>query len=628
MMDEEVHEDVYEEEHEEDHEEENEEEQEEEHEEEESIEKKLMSRRRSTVAQSLSVKDERIATVKKVAAILQKPEDSRTREECDLIASCTDIVKEVNRRQRKRDRVKARMEEVEDPPEILEEKCIRLAAAISQAKSLAVYTGAGISTAASIPDYRGTNGVWTRMQQGKDIGNHDLSQAEPTLTHMALYALYKAGILKHVVSQNCDGLHLRSGIPRTLLSEVHGNMYVEVCRECKPAREYWRLFDVTEKTARYAHATGRACHKCGSALQDSIVHFGEKGSLAWPINWSGASKAANQADVILCLGSSLKVLKKYPWLWQMDKRVSKRPQLYIVNLQWTPKDDIATLKISGKCDKIMKIVMSQLGINIPIYERHKDPIFHHAIKLKTCELATTTQPCLEAPPTPESKLEQTDDVEVMKTEEHSVCDDNQDEPEVSEEILPSKQHDNGFDVEINSGSESSIREENRTPALSEDTGENCVPTEEMMENDGTSEADTEEDCKPQIMYHEPITAYPAPFFTALPFLSMGLPFPPLLVYPQLTPIFYFAPILPVPTDAIEAKEDCSIKPKPACTFCMDHEGSLTCLYYQRCTESTSDSTAVSEVQDKVTDENLPGLVTAKNPGWFGKGYRKGMKRKR
>ncbi|CAK9803445.1 NAD-dependent protein deacetylase sirtuin-7 [Anthophora quadrimaculata] len=478
---------------------------------------KFLSRRRSAALKAFKVKDERVATFKKVAAILQKSETDRTAEETGILVSCSDVVKEVNLRQEKRHRVKARLKEIEDAPEILEEKCMRLAAAISRATSLAVYTGAGISTAASIPDYRGTNGVWTRLQQGKDIGNHDLSQAEPTLTHMALYALYKARVLKHIVSQNCDGLHLRSGIPRTLLSEVHGNM-------------------------------------CNSVLQDSIVHFGERGNLPWPINWNGATRAAKQADVILCLGSSLKVLKKYPWLWQMDRPIHKRPSLYIINLQWTPKDENAVLKINGKCDEVMRKVMAHLGLEIPQYNRAKDPIFFHAVRLKNNEQYSTSQPCLEEPS------------DIAHIELNQIND--------------------------------NFHEDISTQAKEKD----CVSSRKVSES---------------------ISAYSAPFFTALPFLSMGLPFPPMYMCPQLTPLFYY-PFVQVPNMTLDIP-----KPNPTCTFCMENEGSLTCLYYQRDTENSSLGTESKQIKDtKALVIHADPPLAPKNPGWFGKGYRKGMKKKR
>lgn len=101
-----------------------------------------------------------------------------------------------------------------DPDAKVDQVASQLATLIKNAKHFIVYTGAGVSTSAGIPDFRGPEGAWTKRAQGKELhfdGNKTL-QAVPTATHMALVALQEQGLLKYLVSQNCDGLHRRSGI--------------------------------------------------------------------------------------------------------------------------------------------------------------------------------------------------------------------------------------------------------------------------------------------------------------------------------------------------------------------------------------------------------------------------------
>ncbi|XP_028415928.1 NAD-dependent protein deacetylase sirtuin-7-like [Dendronephthya gigantea] len=348
--------------------------------------------RKCTVKRGSSlVNDELQARLKQIKSILQKGTDECSQEELNILRESPEMVQEIERRAIKQANAKARKIEVCDSPEELVAKATQLANAIKEANFVVVYTGAGVSTAASIPDYRGPNGIWTKLSKGESIKNcTNLSDAEPTLTHMSILKLYQERHVKHVVSQNCDGLHLRSGLPSEALSEVHGNMYIEVCTECEPERAYVRTFDVTEKTALRRHNTGRMCHICGGKLRDTIVHFGEKGCLEWPLNWQGAIDAGKATDCIVCLGSSLKVLKRYNSLWGMTRTKARRPQLYIVNLQWTPKDTSATLKINGRCDDIMQLVMAKLGLDIPGYKRKHDPLFRLSTPLREHELCTKT----------------------------------------------------------------------------------------------------------------------------------------------------------------------------------------------------------------------------------------------
>ncbi|XAR68250.1 hypothetical protein NMG60_11003319 [Bertholletia excelsa] len=254
------------------------------------------------------------------------------------------------------------MSEIFDSPQVLKRKIERLALMIQKSKHLVAFTGAGISTSCGIPDFRGPKGVWTLQREGKGVPEASLPfhRAMPSLTHMALVELEKAGILKFVISQNVDSLHLRSGIPRDKLAELHGNSFREVCPKC--GVEYLRDFELETIGMK---ETSRCCSdvKCGAKLKDTVLDWEDE---LPPKDLNAAEKHCRMADLVLCLGTSLQIT---PACNLPLRSLRGRGKVVIVNLQKTPKDKKASLVIHGFVDKVIAGVMHYLNLQIPPYVR-------------------------------------------------------------------------------------------------------------------------------------------------------------------------------------------------------------------------------------------------------------------
>ncbi|XP_037680125.1 NAD-dependent protein deacetylase sirtuin-6 isoform X5 [Choloepus didactylus] len=175
------------------------------------------------------------------------------------------------------DKGKCGLPEIFDPPEELERKVWELAQLLWRSSNVVFHTGAGVSTASGIPDFRGPHGVWTMEERGlAPKFDTTFENARPTRTHMALVQLERVGLLRFLVSQNVDGLHMRSGFPRDKLAELHGNMFIEECVKCKT--QYVRDTVVGSMGLR---ATGRLCtvtkarglRACRGELRDTILDW-------------------------------------------------------------------------------------------------------------------------------------------------------------------------------------------------------------------------------------------------------------------------------------------------------------------------------------------------------------------
>lgn len=271
--------------------------------------------------------------------------------------------------------------EERDPPSLRRTTLTSLLDAVASARSVVVFTGAGISTAAGVPDFRGPGGVWTRQVAGLPPPplSTPFAAARPTLTHQALRALIDAGKVSAIVSQNVDNLHRRSGVPRDRLAELHGNCFIETCRRC--GAEFERAFEVG--TVGFTN-TGRRCGECRARLVD------------WCLDWDSelpaadaarADAAADGADLALALGTSLQI---EPANGIPLRTVKAGGRLAIVNLQPTPRDSAASWLIRWPVDDVMAALVQRLGVTLPVYTR-KDAV---VVRVTVSNGPTRTGPLL------------------------------------------------------------------------------------------------------------------------------------------------------------------------------------------------------------------------------------------
>lgn len=251
------------------------------------------------------------------------------------------------------------MEEICDPDDVLEEKLDRLASMIKEYKKILIFTGAGISTSAGISDFRGPKGVWTLQAQGKKpVRSQPTISAIPTTTHMSIVTLQNQGYLKYLISQNCDGLHRRSGMRADMMSELHGNGNIEECETC--STRYFRDYPAHRLSRGRDHFTGRFCSKgdCRGRLLEWTVDFGQN---LPEDQLERAMVNSNSKTLHLVLGSSLTVSPAN----SMPKTTKKRGgKLVICNLQKTPYYDLADMNIRAPCDRVMKGICDRLNLEI------------------------------------------------------------------------------------------------------------------------------------------------------------------------------------------------------------------------------------------------------------------------
>ncbi|KAI1496628.1 DHS-like NAD/FAD-binding domain-containing protein [Biscogniauxia marginata] len=263
------------------------------------------------------------------------------------------------------------------PPQTLSDRSLAAVADLiksGRAKRIVVMTGAGISTAAGIPDFRSPKtGLYHNLARLSlphpeavfDIGFfrenprpfYVLAKElypgnfHPTISHVFIALLAKKKLLRMLFTQNIDCLERAAGVPSELIIEAHGSFATQRCIECKTP------FPDKEMREHVERGDPPLCTRpgCNGLVKPDIVFFGER----LPDAFYAAHGVPAQADLVLVLGTSLTV---HPFAGLPLLAREGTPRL-LLNMErvgdlGTRADDVLHL---GECDAGVRALADELG---------------------------------------------------------------------------------------------------------------------------------------------------------------------------------------------------------------------------------------------------------------------------
>jgi NAD-dependent deacetylase len=238
---------------------------------------------------------------------------------------------------------------------------------IRAADSVVALTGAGVSTASGIPDFRGEDGLWNEYDPEEfhvrrfraDPGDFwerqlelqqevfDAVDPSPNAAHRALADLEADGHLDGVVTQNVDGLHAEAGSEEPI--RLHGTTERVSCQQC---RQRYDAEPVRER-AENGELPPR-CGACDGVLKPDTVLFGEQ--LPEHALLRGHA-LAQKADVFLAVGSSLTV---EPAASLPEEAHDRGASLLVVNHDPTPISDVADYDLRADVTDVLPAIRDRV----------------------------------------------------------------------------------------------------------------------------------------------------------------------------------------------------------------------------------------------------------------------------